>query len=141
MTCLASGAAIVPPCPCVRSTVTAIAISGSSSGANAMNHAWFEAGGAVDGGAIVEVYAQPVADVVGIEDAFEGGALELEAELAEFCAEELHRLAMEVRQSIPCGAGRAVRPRTSRRSSRRPPSAATPANRILTRGRDPWTGP
>src|SRR5919198_4181954 len=38
---LASGAATVPPCPDVRSTVTAIAILGLSTGAKAMNQAWF----------------------------------------------------------------------------------------------------
>src|SRR5262249_46988937 len=42
ITCLAIGAATVPPSPCVRSTVTAIATFGLGTGANAMNQAWFE---------------------------------------------------------------------------------------------------
>src|SRR4051794_8533604 len=39
-TCLAMGAATVPPCPWVFSTVTAIAAFGLSTGAKAMNHGW-----------------------------------------------------------------------------------------------------
>src|SRR4051794_7662853 len=40
ITCLAMGAATVPPCPWVFSTVTAIATLGLSTGAKAMNQGW-----------------------------------------------------------------------------------------------------
>src|SRR5512132_3466998 len=37
---LAIGAATVPPCPCVRSSVTATAMRGFSTGAKQMNQGW-----------------------------------------------------------------------------------------------------
>ena len=42
MTCLAIGAATLPPSPWVRSTVTAMAIFGFGTGAKQMNQAWLE---------------------------------------------------------------------------------------------------